>query len=166
MIWHALAVAPGRERRAELGLRRLGLITCLPITMRYRKSFGKLRRPILVPYRYALMPGYVLIGSTDPMPWPAVRKVKGVRGPVMFDGLIGTLTSIEVDRIRAMSKTVASPSRRTLQVGDAARVTDGPFIGFESLIRSIRGDAVTVSLRLFGRDHDVEMPAHGVERAA
>jgi transcriptional antiterminator NusG len=54
----------------------------------------------------------------------------------------------------------------TFAVGDAAMLADGPFASPPGTVKGIDVDGrmLTVALSIFGRDHDIEVPFHQVEK--
>ena len=118
-----------------------------------------------------LYPGYVLVEmimSDDS--WFVVRNTSGVTG---FVGPVGTgvkpvpLPEEEVRFIRRQMGLEA-PAKVSLdiEVGQAIRITKGPFEGFKGVVDevSIERDKIKVLLTIFGRETPVELEFNQVEK--
>lgn len=152
MIWHAITVAPQRERLVASELRNsLGLQTCVPCVQKHRRSMGKNNRPVLVPYLLPLMPSYVFVGSRHELPVYDIKSQQHVRDFVQFAGVYATLSDAEVDHIRRLARETTIDLPSGYQVGDSVTITDGPFRSFAALIQEIRGGDIRVDVELFGR---------------
>lgn len=166
-IWEIAKVTPTRELKIESEIKcGLGLKACVPYERKYRKARGKQGKPILIPYRHVIIPGYVLVGSPSGAPWYDIKTIQYVKGPVQFDGVVGRLTDAEVDRFRKMAEEVSVTTARAIRPGDQARVINGPFANFESMIHEIKGADVRITVSMFQGDMDVWMPAANIEKAA
>jgi transcriptional antiterminator NusG len=92
-------------------------------------------------------------------------KVTGFLG----DGTNPTpLSEDEVDLILKQVEEGVSPSREKTQFdeGDAVRITDGPFLGFNGVVEEIHPDRskVKVLVSIFGRSTPVELNFLQVEK--
>lgn len=107
-----------------------------------------------------ILPGYVLIQMkmTDDS-WQLIRSTDGVTGFVGTEKKPTPLAPIEVEKILAYLK-VEQPSYQTsFAVGDAVKVTYGPFKDFVGSINEINEDKeqIKVLLSVFGRETPVEL---------
>jgi len=107
-----------------------------------------------------VFPGYVLVQMklTDDS-WYVVRNTPGVTG---FVGLGTRPTPLEDTEVRAILKQMeeeAPKIRVNYQVGQAVKITDGPFTDFEGTVDAIEQDKgrVRVMVSFFGRDMPVEL---------
>lgn len=167
MIWHVLTTMPQREFKAERELMNgLGLRTLVPYETRHRRAMGKGNRPVMVPYRVPLMPGYLFAGGTHGLPWRDVMEVRDIRGKVSFDGIPARLTDAQIDHVRRMAETTKVDTRRGLKVGDAGRITSGPFLDMPALVESIGLGSVEVTVEIFGRPTTTTVRPDMIERAA
>ncbi len=115
-------------------------------------------------------PGYVLVEmDMDDESWHLVRDTPRVLG---FIG--GTkehpapISQREADQIlNRLEESTDKPRPRTLfDVGEAVRVTDGPFAEFEAVVESVNYDKsrLSVSVMIFGRSTPVELDFSQVEK--
>ncbi len=107
-----------------------------------------------------VFPGYVLVQMklTDDS-WYVVRNTPGVTG---FVGLGTRPTPLEDSEVKAILKQMeeeAPKVRVNYQVGQAVKITDGPFTDFEGTVDAIDQEKgrVRVMVSFFGRDMPVEL---------
>jgi len=119
-----------------------------------------------------LFPGYVLVQMImDDDSWYVVRNTPGVTG---FAGNISEtdksrpmpMADEEVNRIRRQTQLAAPRINVGFKVGEAVRVTDGPFVDFVGQVDEINLDKgkVRVMVSMFGRDTPVELDFLQVEK--
>jgi transcriptional antiterminator NusG len=117
-----------------------------------------------------IYPGYILVEMrlTDES-WSVVRNAPGVTGFVGLGNKPTPLPDREVQSImRLMGLGDAKPEVKfSLQVGENARVTDGPFASFVGKVEEVDTDKriVKVLLKIFGRETSVELDFNQVEEA-
>jgi transcription termination/antitermination protein NusG len=107
-----------------------------------------------------IFPGYLLVKMIlDDNVWLAIRTTPGITGFVGIDNKPTPISDVEVANIQ---KFVASPAPRfktKLSVGEAVKITDGPFTGFLGTIHEVdegKGK-VKVLVSIFGRETPVEL---------
>lgn len=107
-----------------------------------------------------IFPGYLLVKMIiDDPTWLAVRTTPGITGFVGSGNTPLPLSEKEVDNIQ---KFVSSPAKRfktKFSVGEAVKITDGPFSDFLGTIHEMdeeRGK-VKVLVSIFGRETPVEL---------
>lgn len=107
-----------------------------------------------------VFPGYVLVqmilGDDS---WYVVRNTPGVTG---FVGLGTRPTPLEDTEVRAILKQMEAEApkvRVNYQVGQAVKITDGPFTDFEGVVDAIDQEKgkVRVLVSFFGRETPVEL---------
>jgi transcriptional antiterminator NusG len=119
-----------------------------------------------------LFPGYVLVQMImDDDSWYVVRNTPGVTG---FAGNISEtdksrpmpMNDDEVNRIRRQTQLAAPRINVGFKVGEAVRVTDGPFVDFVGQVDEINLDKgkVRVMVSMFGRETPVELDFLQVEK--
>jgi transcriptional antiterminator NusG len=105
-----------------------------------------------------IFPGYVLVKMklTD-RTYRVIRNAEGVTGFVGTNNKPTPLSKKEVDSILAFSKVEQPTYSASFSVGDAVKVTDGPFKDFVGSISEINEDKgqVKVMLSIFGRETPV-----------
>lgn len=107
-----------------------------------------------------IFPGYILVRMVlDDISWLAVRTTQGVTA---FVGAGDKPTPISNTEVAAIMKfiTMEAPKYKTsFSVGEAVKITDGPFSDFLGTIDSIDEEKgkVKVLVSIFGRETPVEL---------
>ena len=107
-----------------------------------------------------IFPGYMLIKTRlDDQTWLAIRTTPGITGFVGAGNKPSPLTEKEVQNIQ---KFVSSPAKRyktKFSVGEAVKITDGPFNDFLGTINELDEEKgkVKVLVSIFGRETPVEL---------
>jgi transcriptional antiterminator NusG len=107
-----------------------------------------------------IFPGYMLVKMIlDDQTWLAVRTTPGVTGFVGAGNKPTPLSPKEVENIR---KFIAEPAKRfktKFSVGEAVKITDGPFSDFLGTISEMDEEKgkVKVLVSIFGRETPVEL---------
>lgn len=116
-------------------------------------------------------PGYVLVEmEMDDATWHLVKSVPKVTGFV--GGSAAKPTPISEKEVQAllqqMQEGVEKPRPKVLfEVGEAVRVTEGPFTDFHGNVEEVNYDKnkLRVSVMIFGRSTPVELDFSQVEKA-
>jgi transcriptional antiterminator NusG len=107
-----------------------------------------------------MYPGYVLVQMrlTDDS-WYVVRNTPGVTGFVGIGTRPAPLEEDEVKKILKQMEEEAPKVNVNYQVGQAVKITDGPFTDFEGVVDAIDQERgrVRVVVSFFGRDMPVEL---------
>lgn len=107
-----------------------------------------------------IFPGYILVRMVlDDISWLAVRTTQGVTA---FVGAGDKPTPIAESEVAAIMKfiTMEAPKYKTsFSVGEAVKITDGPFSDFLGTVDSIDEEKgkVKVLVSIFGRETPVEL---------
>lgn len=107
-----------------------------------------------------IFPGYILIKMIlDEGAWLAVRTTTGITG---FVGVGNKPTPLEQSEVSNIEKFVSAPAPRykvRFSVGEAVKITDGPFVDFLGTINEIDEEKgrVKVLVSIFGRETPVEL---------
>ncbi len=115
-----------------------------------------------------IYPGYVLVDMllTDDS-WYVVRNTPRVTGFVGADPTKPTpLSKEEIDSLLARMGTQETTYKIDLRVGDAVKITDGPFKDYDAKVSEVdesRG-RVKVLVPIFGRDTVVELDSLQVQK--
>ncbi len=107
-----------------------------------------------------IYPGYVLVQMrlTDDS-WYVVRNTPGVTSFVGHGNRPMPLEDAEVKAILRQMEAEAPKVRVSYQVGQAVKITDGPFTDFEGLVDAIDHERgrVRVLVSFFGREAPIEL---------
>ena len=114
-----------------------------------------------------VFPGYVLVRmDMENDAWSVVHNTPGVTAFVGDAGKPTPLPQGEVDRI--LSRMVEEPPKvkMALNVGEAVKITDGPFAEFEGTVDAVdeTKGKVKVLISIFGRSTPVELDFLQVEK--
>ena len=107
-----------------------------------------------------IFPGYLLVKMIlDDDVWLAVRTTPGVTG---FIGTEAKPTPLSEGEVQNIQKFVAAPAKRfktKLSVGEAVKITDGPFADLLGTINEVDEEKgkVKVLVSIFGRETPVEL---------
>lgn len=115
-----------------------------------------------------LFPGYMMIKLIlDDESWLAVRTTQGITGFVGVGNKPTPLPPNEVASIQKFAKQAAPKFKSQFTVGEAVKITDGPFTDFLGQVDNIddaRGK-ITVLVSIFGRETPVELDFLQVAKA-
>ncbi len=107
-----------------------------------------------------IFPGYLLIKMLlDEATWLAVRTTPGITG---FVGSGNKPTALLEKEIKNIKKFISSPAPRfktRLSIGEAVKITDGPFTDFLGTISEVDEEKgkIKVLISIFGRETPVEL---------
>lgn len=107
-----------------------------------------------------IFPGYMLVKMVlDDNTWLAVRTTPGITGFVGIGDQPTPLSEAEVNNIQKFVSSPAPRFKTKLSVGEAVKITDGPFsdfLGTVSEVDEAKGK-VKVLVSIFGRETPVEL---------
>lgn len=107
-----------------------------------------------------IFPGYLLVKMIlDDEAWLAVRTTPGITG---FVGTGNNPTPLSTEEVTNIQKFVSAPAPRfktKFSVGEAVKITDGPFADFLGTIHEMDEEKgkVKVLVSIFGRETPVEL---------
>lgn len=107
-----------------------------------------------------ILPGYLLVKLIlDDPTWLAVRTTPGVTGFVGAEKSPTPLSVAEVENIQKFISTPAPRFKTRFSVGEAVKITDGPFADFLGSIHELDEEKgkVKVLVSIFGRETPVEL---------
>ncbi len=107
-----------------------------------------------------IFPGYMLIRMVvDDPTWLAVRTTPGVTGFVGAGAKPTPLSELEVKNIQKFISAPAKRFKTKFSVGEAVKITDGPFSDFLGTIDQLDEEKgkVKVLVSIFGRETPVEL---------
>ena len=110
--------------------------------------------------REKIFPGYLLIKMiVDDQSWLIVRTTQGITGFVGTGNKPTPLSENEVAAIMQFAQMGAPKFKANFSVGEAVKITDGPFTDFLGSIESIDEEhgKLHVLVSIFGRETPVEL---------
>lgn len=173
--WYILKVVPGKEfsllsllyqRLQEAEVSHFFGRALVPVdNVVEKKSNGVEKKSVKRNY-----PGYIMI-EMDSQSDYAADILKGISNVLYFltdsRGRPVPLSKAEVDRM--LNLTVASDKKakkgKVYTVGEAIKVNDGPFEGFEGVVEQVNEEKarLSVSVSIFGRSTPIELDFGQVE---
>lgn len=107
-----------------------------------------------------IFPGYLLVKMVvDDDSWLVVRTTQGITGFVGMGNKPTPLSEPEVEAIMQFAQMGAPKYKANFSLGEAVKITDGPFADFLGSIESIDEDhgKLRVLVSIFGRETPVEL---------
>ncbi len=107
-----------------------------------------------------IFPGYILVRMfLDDMSWLAVRTTQGVTAFVGAGDKPTPISEKEVAAIMKFMEMEAPKYKTSFSVGEAVKITDGPFSDFLGTIESIDEEKgkLKILVSIFGRETPVEL---------
>ena len=162
--WYVIHTASGHEARISETLRQR--VETMGLSDRVFELLVPTQDRIVVrggrkaTIKEKILPGYLLVKMVlDDNTWLAVRTTPGVTGFVGIDNQPTPLSNTEVENIQ---KFISSPAKRfktKLSVGEAVKITDGPFSDFLGTVSEVDEEKgrVKVLVSIFGRETPVEL---------
>jgi len=162
--WYVVHTASGHEVRVSETLRQrveaMGLTDqvfelLVPTQDRVIIRGGKKAK-----IKEKIFPGYLLVKMIlNDNSWLAVRTTPGITG---FVGVGNKPTPLSETEVTNIQKFVSSPAKRfktKLSVGEAVKITDGPFTDFLGTVNEVdeAKGKVKVLVSIFGRETPVEL---------
>jgi transcriptional antiterminator RfaH len=162
--WFAIQAKAADERIAEASLAQVGLETLLPLVRRKPAGWRARQNPMK-----ALFPGYLFARFC---PDNHLREARYARGVVRVVSAGDRPLPVEAPIIESLRARMDAAGCVSLDVkpftpGEAVRITDGPFAGWEGVFDSALGDAqrLVILLETFQQGRLV-MRVDWVERCA
>jgi len=107
-----------------------------------------------------IFPGYLLVKMImNDNTWLTVRTTPGITGFVGAGNKPTPLSELEVSNIQKFISTPAKRFKTRFSLGEAVKITDGPFSGFLGAINQLDEEKgkVKVLVSIFGRETPVEL---------
>lgn len=107
-----------------------------------------------------IFPGYMMVKMLlDDNTWLAVRTTPGITGFVGIGDQPTPLSEAEVNNIQKFVSSPAPRFKTKLSIGEAVKITDGPFSDFLGTINEVdeAKGKVKVLVSIFGRETPVEL---------
>lgn len=159
--WCLIHTKPKQELTAAEHLRRQNYSVYLPMLCKCEKRKGKQTNttaPLFPRYLFILLSA----GIDD---WGPIRSTKGVSDFVRFGSNPAQVPNNLIDEIKAREEDNGFhyEMERQLQNGDKISITDGPFMGFNAIFKSHRGnDRAMILLDIIGKASRVEVAGDSI----
>lgn len=174
-VWYALIANVGCEHKLTRNLDGRLFRSYLPCFSRVSRVGG--RRKLEAVIERPIFPRYVFACSVEhEFPFFFLQQTRGLESLVKIEGRPMAIPHGVIEEI--MRRDIEGqfdlrPKRlRTLadagfEAGDRVRVGEGPFAGFEAVIRSlVAGSKARVLLEIFGRPTPIDVNLHELEKVA
>lgn len=162
--WYVVHTASGHEARVSETLRQR--VNTLGFTDRVFELLVPTQDKVIVrsgkkaTIKEKIFPGYLLVRMIlNDNVWLAIRTTPGVTGFVGIDNKPTPLSDAEVANIQKFVSNPAPRFKTKLSVGEAVKITDGPFTGFLGTIHEMDEEKgkLKVLVSIFGRETPVEL---------
>ena len=162
--WYVVHTYAGHERKVALtlkqrvesaGMQNKVFKVLVPTQKKIVISEGKKRN-----INERLFPGYIIVNmALDDESWYMVRSTRGVTGFVGAGTKPTPLPETEVNTLMKFMRMEAPKFEAKFSLGDAVRITDGPFTDFLGKVDEVNHEQgkVKVLVSVFGRETPVEL---------
>ncbi|KKU48167.1 MAG: Transcription antitermination protein nusG [candidate division WWE3 bacterium GW2011_GWA2_46_9] len=162
--WYVVHTYAGHERKVALtlkqrvesaGMQNKVFKVLVPTQKKIVISEGKKRN-----IDERLFPGYIIVNmALDDESWYMVRSTRGVTGFVGAGTKPTPLPETEVNTLMKFMRMEAPKFEAKFSLGDAVRITDGPFTDFLGKVDEVNHEQgkVKVLVSVFGRETPVEL---------
>jgi transcriptional antiterminator NusG len=162
--WYVVHTASGHEARVSETLRQR--VETMHLTEKIFELLVPTQDRVVIrsgkkaTIKEKIFPGYLLVRMVlDDNSWLAVRTTPGITG---FVGIGNQPTPLSEAEVINIQKFVSSPAPRyktRFTVGEAVKITDGPFTDFLGTIHEVdeTKGKVKVLVSIFGRETPVEL---------
>ena len=167
--WYVVRTAGGKEKKAkeyiEKEIEALKLQDCLSQVLIPTEKYYQVKNGKRVLAERLFYPGYLLVEATMTGELQhVIRNITYVAG-FLSEGKDHTPVPVreqEIDRIMGRVDDIAGQDAETetpFVVGEAVKITDGPFNGFDGTIEEITSDKrkLKVMVKIFGRKTLLEL---------
>lgn len=162
--WYVVHTTSGHEARVSETLRQrietMGLEDHVVELLVPTQDRVIIRSGKKVNVKEKIFPGYLLVKMIlSDNSWLAVRTTPGITGFVGAGNKPTALSQLEVSNIQKFISTPAKRFKTRLSVGEAVKITDGPFADFLGTINKVDEEKgrVNVLVSIFGRETPVEL---------
>lgn len=162
--WFVVHTASGHEARVAETLRQrvetMGLENNILELLVPTQDRVVIRSGKKATIKEKIFPGYMLVKMVvDDSTWLAIRTTPGVTG---FVGAGAKPTPLSETEVKNIQKFISAPAKRfktKFSVGEAIKITDGPFSDFLGTIDELDEEKgkVKVLVSIFGRETPVEL---------
>jgi len=162
--WYVVHTASGHEARVSETLRQR--VESMSLTDKIFELLVPTQDRVVIrsgrkaTIKEKIFPGYLLVKMIlDDNSWLAVRTTPGITG---FVGIGNQPTPLSNSEVSNIQKFVSSPAPRfktKLSVGEAVKITDGPFSDFLGTVNEVdeAKGRVKVLVSIFGRETPVDL---------
>lgn len=163
-VWYVVHTASGHEIRVMETLRQR--VETMDLTARVFELLVPTQDRVVIRQgkkanvKEKIFPGYLLIKMIlDDQAWLTIRTTPGITGFVGSGGKPTPLSEKEVDTIQRFVSAPAPRFKTKFTIGEAVKITDGPFADFLGTIHEMdeAKGKVKVLVSIFGRETPVEL---------
>lgn len=170
--WYVVKVLPGKERKlAEQfntdisfgDIKNIQRFVC-PL----EKEMVVVRNKKVVREK-VLYSGYLYFEATKKLEKDDLKVVASIQNIMAMGGdrTPILLSQSDIKRIlkdETLEEHIES-KKLIYKIGDTIKVTDGPFNGFSGIISEMNGEKVTIEVKIFGRNSNVELTLSQIEKS-
>lgn len=170
-VWYLLKVIPGKERSLTQEFNRFISLDKIKNVIRFVCPTEKDIRVVRnkkVTREKVIYSGYIYFECNEKLNdddlkiianLPNIMSMMGDKKPIILrDNDIKRVLKDDILDTYRFNKLI------TYNVGETVMVIDGPFKSFEGKISELHGDRILLEVKIFGRNTNVELNSHQIEK--
>jgi transcriptional antiterminator NusG len=169
--WYVVKVVPGKERKLAEQFNKeisLGNIKNIQRFICPLEKETVILRKKKVTREKVLYSGYLYFESTKKLENDDLKVIASIQNIMAMGGdrTPVLLNSSDIKRILkddTLEEHIES-KRLIYKIGTNVKVTDGPFNGFNGIVSEVNGEKVTIEVKIFGRNSNVELTLSQIEK--
>jgi transcriptional antiterminator NusG len=169
--WYVVKVLPGKERKLAEQFNKeisLGNIKNIQRFICPLEKETVILRKKKVTREKVLYSGYLYFESTKKLENDDLKVIASIQNIMAMGGdrTPVLLNSSDIKRILkddTLEEHIES-KRLIYKIGTNVKVTDGPFNGFNGIVSEVNGEKVTIEVKIFGRNSNVELTLSQIEK--
>jgi transcriptional antiterminator NusG len=169
--WYVVKVLPGKERKLAEQFNKeisLGNIKNIQRFICPLEKETVILRKKKVTREKVLYSGYLYFEATKKLENDDLKVIASIQNIMAMGGdrTPVLLNSSDIKRILkddTLEEHIES-KRLIYKIGTNVKVTDGPFNGFNGIVSEVNGEKVTIEVKIFGRNSNVELTLSQIEK--
>jgi transcriptional antiterminator NusG len=170
-VWYLLKVIPGKERTLTQEFNRLISLDKIKNVNRFvcpTEKDVRVVRNKKVTREKVIYSGYIYFETNEKLGDEDLKIIANLQHVMSMMGDKKPIV-LRDDDIKKVLKDETLDSYRfnkltTFNVGETIMIIDGPFKSFEGKISELHGDKVLLEVKIFGRNTNVELNSHQIEK--
>jgi transcriptional antiterminator NusG len=171
VYWYVVKVLPGKERKLteqfnkEITLGNIKNIKRFICPLERETVIVKNKRVVREKVLYS---GYLYFEATKKLEKDHLKVIASIQNIMAMGGdkTPILLNQSDIKRIlkdETLEEHIES-KKLIYKVGSTIKIIDGPFNGFNGIINEIIGEKVTIEVKIFGRNNNVELSLSQIEK--
>ena len=170
--WYVVKVLPGKERKLAEEFNKDISFGDIKNIQRFvcplEKEIVVVRNKKVVREK-VLYSGYLYFESNRQLEDDELKVIAGIQNIMAMGGdrrpvLLNKTDIRRILKDETLEEHIES-KKLIYKIGDTIKVTDGPFNGFNGIISEMNGEKVTIEVKIFGRNSNVELTLSQIEKS-